>query len=208
MALLLILASCVVLPLLPRFLATTGDPPSSAQAIYVFPGQVPERAECGAALYREAVAPVAVFTGGQVASELEAIGRPLDDASLNALIARRHGVPEEAEIVLPWGSSTWEDALVLGQWMRESGVRRVLAVTSPTHSRRALYTLRLSLGPLGDGIDVYRCGTIYGPLWWTRERSLVRITLETLKLGFYGVRYFLPALLGLDPGPEPPGTAP
>ncbi|MDG2303903.1 MAG: ElyC/SanA/YdcF family protein [Candidatus Binatia bacterium] len=190
--------------LVPQFLAISGEIPSSAQAIYVFPGQVPERAECGAALYRQGVAPKVVFSGGRVDTELAAIGHPIDDATLNARIAHDHGVPDEAEVLLHAGSSTWEDALALGAWMRSADVREVIAVTSPTHSRRAQLTLWLSLGDLGDGIRVYRCGTIYGPLWWTRERSIVRVTLEALKFGFYAIRYFVPALLGFDPVPPRP----
>ena len=186
---------------MPRLLATWDSPPSRAQAIYVFPGQVPERAECGAALYAEGVAPRVVFSGGRVDAELEAIGEHIDDATLNARIAHQHGVPRHAEVLLHTGSSTWEDALALGRWMKAEGVRRVVAVTSPTHSRRASYTLRMALGDLADEIHVYRCGSIYGALWWTRERSLVRVTLETLKLGFYTLRYFLPAAVGIDPTP-------
>ncbi len=197
----LVLALLAGLPLLPNVLATWSDAPTAAQAIYVFPGQVPERAECGAALYRQGVATQIVFSGGRVDSELEAIGQSIDDASLNARIARDHGVPRDAEVLLHTGSSTWEDALALGAWMRSTGVRSVVAVTSPTHSRRAQYALQMALGDLADEIHVYRCGTIYGPWWWTRERSLVRITLETLKFGFYALRYFLPAALGFNPAP-------
>lgn len=191
----------VTLPFVPRLLATWDSPPSRAQAIYVFPGQVPERAECGAALYVEGVAPRVVFSGGRVDAELEAIGETIDDASLNARIAHERGVPRHAEVLLHTGSSTWEDAIALGSWMEAQRVRRVIAVTSPTHSRRAAYTLRMALGDLADEIHVYRCGSIYGPLWWTRERSLVRVTLETLKFGFYVLRYFVPAAVGIDPTP-------
>jgi len=187
------------IPFLPRLLVTSREPPASAQAIYVFPGQVPDRAECGAALYRRGVAPTVVFSGNQVAPELRALGQPLDDASLNARIAREAGVPADAEVLLHDGSSTWEDARALGEWMRSSGARTVVAVTSPTHARRAQYTLWMALGSLGDDVHVSPCGTVYGPTWWAHERSLVRVTVETLKFGFYALRYFLPAALGLEP---------
>lgn len=197
----------VLVPLVPQLLATWDTPPNEAEAIYVFPGQVPERAECGAELYRAGVAPQVVFSGGSVDSVLEVIGQPMDDATLNARVAANHGVPPEAEVLLHAGSSTWEDAEVLGAWMRQTGVRRVLAVTSPTHSRRAQYTLWAALGDLGDEVHVYRCGTIYGPSWWTAERSLVRVTLEALKFGYYTIRYLLPSALGFGPDGGPPKTA-
>lgn len=190
----------VLFPLVPQLLATWDTPPTSAQAIYVFPGQVPERAECGAQLFRDGVAPVVVFSGGSIDSALKAIGHPIDDATLNARVASNHGVPADAEVLLHTGSSTWEDAVALGDWMRATETQRVLAVTSPTHSRRAQYTLWAALGEAGNGVHVYRCGTIYGPLWWTRERSLVRITLESLKFGYYALRYLIPSALGFRPG--------
>ncbi len=193
----------VALPFVPRLLAPSDTVPSRAQAIFVFPGQVPERAECAASLYQNGAAPRVVFSGEKTAAELAAIGQNLDDATLNARIAHERGVPRNAEVVLHAGSSTWEDALVLGSWMEAEDVRRVIAVTSPTHSRRAAYTLKMALGGLADEIHVYRCGRIYGPLWWTQERSLVRITLETLKFVFYGIRYFLPAALGFTPDAQP-----
>jgi len=198
----------MLVALLPRFLAITTEPPTTAEAIYVFPGQVPERARCAAALYHAGVAPRVVFTGGQVAAELAAIGQPIDDATLNARIAHDAGVPQSAETILGAGTSTWEDALVLGRWMRHRGVRRIVAVTSPTHSRRAAYTLEMALGPLSQGIEVYRCGAIYGPLWWIRERSLIRVSIESLKFGFYALRYFLPAAVGLTPAPPLTENAP
>lgn len=189
----------VLLPFVPASLTIWSASPSAADAIFVFPGQVPERARCGAELYRAGVAPRVVFSGEQIAAELEAIGQPIDDATLNARIASAAGVPSNAEVILPAGSSTWEDALVLGRWMEASGARTVVAVTSPTHARRALYSLRLALGPLARGVSVSPCGDRYGWLWWTTERSLVRVTLEALKFLFYSVRHFLPAALGLHP---------
>lgn len=205
--LVLLAIGVVLVPSVPTLLSTWDEPPRRAGAIYVFPGQVPERAECGAALFREGVAPRVVFSGESVDAALEAVGRPMDDATLNALVARNHGVPTDAQILLHAGSSTWEDAVALGDWMRRSGTTQVVAVTSPTHSRRAQYTLWAALGELGEGVHVYRCGTIYGPMWWTRERSLVRVTLEALKLGYYALRYLIPSALGLLPEPAPPKNA-
>lgn len=199
-ALIAFLLPLVLVPLLPQLLRTWDTPPSTAEAIYVFPGQVPERAECGAKLYRAGAAPLVVFSGGRVDSVLKVVGQPMDDATLNARVATQHGVPPEAEVLLHTGSSTWEDAEALGAWMRQTGVRRILAVTSPTHSRRAQYTLWAALGDAADEVVVFRCGTIYGPLWWTAERSLVRVTLEALKFGYYAIRFLIPSALGFSPG--------
>lgn len=194
--LLLALVPLLLVPLVPNLLMVRRTAPAHSDAIYVFPGQIPERAVCAAELYRNGTAPRVVFTGAHVAPELLVVDRPLSDAVLNARVAAAHGVPDGAEVVLSEGTSTWEDAVVLGNWMRSSGAREIVAVTSPTHSRRALWSLRTALGGLGSKVTVYPCGTVYGLDWWARERSLVRVTEEALKLGFYALRYFLPALFG------------
>lgn len=201
----LLIALLVALVFLPRLLLATSTPVGSYDALFVFPGEVPDRAECGAALHREGFARVVVFSGGQIASELRALGINLNDAALNARIAEEAGVPRTDEVIIGEGTSTWEDALVLGRWMQETGARRVLAITSPLHSRRALWTLQAALGPLSDRLELTSCVRPYGLWWWTGERSLVGVSIETLKLGFYTLRYFIPVALGFQPQSPPQG---
>ncbi len=201
-----VLAAIALVPWLPRLLATRSEPLVAADALFVFPGDLPARARCAAQLYRRGLAPVVVFSGGRVAPQLEAIGRPVPDAILNAEVARRFGVPAEAIVTLDAGTSTWEDAGVLAGWLRLTGLRSVIAVTSPSHSRRALWTTRLALDPLGARLQLASCGHPYAPedLWFLEEEPLIRTTNESLKLGLYLVRHLIPTWLGLRPPPEPP----
>jgi uncharacterized SAM-binding protein YcdF (DUF218 family) len=206
--LLLTAALILALPWLPALLRASDPLPVRADAIYVFAGKVPERARCAAELYRAGLAPTVVFGGASVRPELEAIGSPLSDAAVNALVARQGGVPEAAEVVLPLGTSTWEDAYVLRDWIQSSGARTVVAVTSPIHSRRARRTLRFAIPPAAADVRVVACGESYPPGsgWYLDEQGLVSVTNEVLKLMLYSVRYFLPAALGLAPEPAPSPT--
>ncbi len=192
-----------VLPWVPQILATRSDPLEPADALFVFPGNLPQRARCAARLHQEGLAPVVVFSGGRVASQLEALGMRIPDAELNARIALQAGVPAEAVIVLAEGTSTWEDAGVLARWLRLTKLRSVTIVTSPSHSLRALWTTRLALEPLGTRLQIASCGQPYAPedLWWLEEEPLIRTTNETLKLALYLVRDLVPAWLGLRPPP-------
>ena len=201
----LVLLGVYLFAMLPRVLTVPRPPLHEVQAIYVFPGGIPRRAECAARLYREKIAPTVVFSGGQVSPKVAALGSPLTDARLNAKVAQRHGVPANAEVVLETATSTWQDALALGQWMRSTQVSKVLAITSATHARRAWYSLRLALGDEATELRLYPCDEPYDALWWTEEASLTRVTEETLKLGLYSVRYFLPAALGFAPAASPSG---
>lgn len=209
-ALALLAAIGALVPFLPSLLDVTDPVPASADAIFVFAGDVPERSRCAAELYRRGVASRVVFSGGVVRPEVAAVGQPLTEAALNARIARDAGVPESAVIVIPEGTSTWEDAEVLRRWSATSGAKRIVAVTSPLHARRARRTLRAVLG--GDGIDValVACGRRLGPAsgWWWEERSLIAVSNEVLKLGLYAVRYFLPAAIGRSPAATTPAEVP
>lgn len=196
-ALLLFVAS------IPSLLEVSDPLPERADAIFVFAGEVPERARCAAELYHRRLAPVVVFSGANVRPELAAIGRPVSDGAVGALIAADAGVPPSAETVIEEGTSTWEDAGVLRRWTQRAGARTVVAVTSPLHSRRARRALRLAFVPAGADVRVVACGSRY-PFWsgwWLEERPLVAVTNEVLKLALYGARYFAPAALGLRPRP-------
>lgn len=197
----LLLAALV--PWLPRLLNATDPLPAHADAMFVFAGDVPARPRCAAELYARGVAPRVVFGGGQVAPELEAVERPMSDAAVNATIAMQAGVPIDATVVLPEGTSTWEDAGVLRRWAEQEDVHSVVAVTSPLHSRRARMTLDLVAKATGVEIAVVACGEPLSPgsLWWLEERPLVQVANEALKLGLYVARYVVPARLGLRPPP-------
>jgi len=205
----LLAAGCLLalaLPFTPRLLEASDPLPERADAIFVFAGQVPDRAECASELYRRGIAPIVILTGESIRPELAAAGVPLSDAELNARIVTQAGVPASAQRVIPLGTSTWEEAGVLRRWVSEHGAHSVVAVTSPTHSRRARASLRIALEPLGVDVHMSPCGARYDlrSRWWLEERPLVNVTDETLKLGLYLVRYFVPSALHLT---EPPMAA-
>ena len=206
---LLLLAALV--PWLPRLLTDTEPVPAHADALFVFAGDVPDRPRCAAELYKRGVAPLVVFGGSRVLAELVAVDRPMTDAAVNATVAMQAGLPIEAAVVLPEGTSTWEDAGVLRRWAEREGKQTLVAVTSPIHSRRARLTLDLAARASGLDVAVVSCSEPAGPgsLWWLEERPLVQVTNETLKLGLYAVRYLVPAWLGLGPSPgdTPPAPA-
>ncbi len=194
-------------PWIPSVLERRDALPEHADAIYVLPGKLETRARCAARLHAAGKAPWLIFTGGRVRPELRALGYPLSDAAVGAEFAARAGVPREAEIVLSTGRSTWEDAGAVADWVRQTGLGKIIAVTSPTHARRAGETLRLALAPLGGQVWVTSCETLYTPAtrWWWYETPLIEVNNEFFKLGLYTFRYFLPTWLGLR---SPPGNNP
>jgi uncharacterized SAM-binding protein YcdF (DUF218 family) len=194
-------------PWLPRLLTSVDPLPAHADALYVFAGDVPARPRCAAELHARGIASRVVFGGERVLPELEAVERPMTDAAVNATVAMQAGLPIEAAVVLPEGTSTWEDAFVLRRWAEESDARRIVAVTSPIHSRRARWTLEVAFAGSGREVLVHACGTPAQPgsLWFLEERPLVQTTNESLKLALYVVRYLAPAWLGW--GRTPPARS-
>lgn len=192
-----------LVPWLPRLLTDTDAVPARADAIFVFAGDVPDRPRCAAELHARGVAPLVVFGGSRIAPELLAVDRPMTDAAVNATIAMQAGLPIDAVVVVPEGTSTWEDAAVLRRWAESAGVRSLVVVTSAIHSRRAKTTLDLMARAAGLEVAVVSCNEAPGPgsLWWLEERPLVQVSNETLKLGLYTARYFVPAWISLGPVP-------
>jgi uncharacterized SAM-binding protein YcdF (DUF218 family) len=197
-------------PYLPDLLSRSDQLPPTADALYVFPGKLETRAKCSARLFRQGLAPLVVFTGSRIRPELRAIGMPYSDAELGAKLAARAGVPTSAEIIIPAGRSTWADAAAVSQWAQQTGNRRIIAVTSPSHARRAGESLRIALEPLGGKVWVTTCERSYSDIsgWWWHEKPLIEVTNETIKLGLYLFKYFLPSWLSLTPDSPPAGVDP
>lgn len=183
---------------LPSLLDGSDPLPDRADAIHVFPGDVPARPLCAVELWRRGIAPRVVFTGGSPDRTLSALGDRASDAEVASRIARRAGLPEEASVILPEGTSTWEDAQALAAFVRASGLRSIVAVTSPIHARRARRSLGIALRDTGARFAVLACGPrLAGTAWWWQERSLVAVVVETAKSLLYEVRHFLPDRLGM-----------
>lgn len=197
-------------PYLPDLLSRSDQLPPTADALYVFPGKLETRAKCSARLFRQGLAPLVVFTGSRIRPELRAIGMPYSDAELGAKLAARAGVPTSAEIIIPAGRSTWADAAAVSQWAEQTGNRRIIAVTSPSHARRAGESLRIALEPLGGKVWVTTCERSYSDIsgWWWHEKPLIEVTNETIKLGLYLFKYFLPSWLSLTPDSPSAGVDP
>ena len=170
-----------------RFLVVA-DPVAPADALYVFPGGLPERAECAVDLFERHLAPRVVVSGERVRPELEVIGMPFSDADLNARVLTSHGVPSDAVVILREGTSTFEDAAAVHRWaIAAPGLHSILAVTSPTHSRRARRTLARVFRGSGIDVAVHPCPQAIPADWWRDEDSLLRVINEYIKLAYYAL---------------------
>lgn len=105
------------------------------------------------------------------------------DAKSRYLICR--GVPEADIVILPEATNTRQEASILHQLMRQNQWHSMLVVTSPYHSRRALFTMERHAGELKFySAPVPAVAPEWRPaLWWTRRRDVYTTVREFISWG-------------------------
>lgn len=191
-----IAAACVLLWLLRAQLLTASarylsvhDPLRRADAIFVFGGDPDIRPYAAAELYRRGWAP-RVLVPAMETGRLASAGLMPSQTQLFLRVLKMEGVPDSAVQVLPLPggtSSTTEDAEAFRAWARRTGARRVIAVTTTYHTRRARFALRRALE--GTGVEVVMHGAPTRGYterdWWQSESGLTTYFNEYLKLARY-----------------------
>ena len=112
----------------------------------------------------------------------ETAGRTTPDGVVEALV--RLGVPRDAVVVLPSRTdSTAAEADVVASWACESGVRSLVVVTSPGHTRRSRTIFRRSLGD-GVALAVRPASAASFPAerWWRDRHAAKVVAFEWQKL--------------------------
>ena len=113
------------------------------------------------------------------------------ELALDALQAQ--GVPPDRVDVLPGRvRSTHDETQAAVQYANSHGLASLVAVTSPYHTRRTLWSLRRSAG------NALRIGTVPAPFspttpspstWWSTRVGWRTVGAEFVKLPYYWVRY-------------------
>lgn len=108
---------------------------------------------------------------------------------------QRAGIPiERIELVSYEIWSTYEEATVMRNYAQSHGLRSVLIITSPYHSRRALWVWRQVFA--GSGIKI---GMDYAPTgqqsptpigWWWQSHGWQIVAGEYPKFVYYWLKYF------------------
>jgi uncharacterized SAM-binding protein YcdF (DUF218 family) len=164
------------------------DTPTSADVIAVFAGGRGERARHAAELYRRGLAPRILATGGETSYDIWTMcERRVTGAEITAKLLRDAGVPDGAVAVIPRGTSTYEEADVIRDYLTSHGYRAVIAVSSEYHTRRVSATLRHHLRSGNVAVQISPAWTPeFTPTeWWRGEHSLLFVASEYEKLIYY-----------------------
>lgn len=156
------------------------EPLETCQAIVVLGGDsvLGDRVRHAIELYRRGRAPRVVLSG-------PALRTYFSETELMEREATNLGLPKDAMLVLPHNAeSTLEEALVLRRFLTEHDLRRVIAVTSNVHTRRARTVLRAVLEPAEIKVWVSSAPDVrFDPRrWWERREGRAALLLELLKL--------------------------
>jgi uncharacterized SAM-binding protein YcdF (DUF218 family) len=105
------------------------------------------------------------------------------DAKRRYLICR--GVADADILVLPVATNTRQEANTLHQMMRQNQWHSMIVVTSPFHSRRALFTMERGAGELKFySSPVPAEAPEWRPaMWWTRRRDVFTTVREFISWG-------------------------
>jgi len=186
-----------------------GGPPREAEVLFVFAGRQ-ERKPYGLSLWRRGYAPTLVLSVGRFEWRRFAELGLRDDGGLIDLVQRTppeerhffvvlHGSTARAFRVETRGLGTWNEAKALAEFLERERVRSVLVVSSASHLRRALTTLR-ALAPREIRIDATavpeRESSIAREGWWRTARQRRMVLWEAVKLLLYRARLGLIALSG------------
>ena len=115
-----------------------------------------------------------------VSSPVLVYGRPEGELAIECAVAR--GASRSLFELMPYeANSTTEEALALRETLKRKAVRRLLIVTSSSHTRRAGVTFREVLGP-GISVRTVASPDPFDPdSWWTTRRARKTFLLEWTK---------------------------
>ncbi|MBN2288326.1 MAG: YdcF family protein [Candidatus Glassbacteria bacterium] len=165
------------------------EPPGYADAVVAVSGNHFRRLRA-MELYRQGYAGLLIFN---VSDTTYYFGLAVDPAASVREEACRQGIPGDSMVINRNIGSTFEDALAAAETARRLGLKSLLVVTSSFSSRRARYAYRKATE--GLGLELRFCCVppetekMSLESWWTRERELVTVVNEYLKLVLYCLKY-------------------
>lgn len=149
-----------------------------------------ERNRFAAELYRQGVAHRVLLTNDGLRGGWDAREQQNPDYSE---LARRElvagGVPDSAITILPEVvTGTRDEALLISKISAEIGLRRILIVTSPHHTRRAFGAFE-SVGHPDLGVGIRSPPAVDDRFWYFSANGWRDVGCEYLKLAYYSASF-------------------
>ena len=156
--------------------------PTMSDAIVLLGGGRGHRCEYASALHQAGYAPTIVVMGDSVGE-----GRCCSQREYIEEMLYQLGVSPAAVFLAAPSTSTHEEALNARVALEELGAQSAIVVTDPFHTRRAQATFRKVWEGSGIAVRFSAADPSWFEVdgWWTRERELLAVFEEYLKLTYY-----------------------
>ena len=153
-----------------------------SDAIVLLGGGRGHRCEYASNLHQEGYAPTIVVMGDSVGE-----GRCCSQREYMAEKLYQLGVSPAAVVLAAPSTSTYEEALNARVTLDQLGARSAIVVTDLFHTRRAQATFRKVWRGSGIAVRFSAADPSWFEVegWWTRERELLAVFEEYLKLTYY-----------------------
>lgn len=163
-------------------------PVEPADVVVVLGGGGTHRVNQGIGLYQRGLSKShkIVITGGDFSTDVFAEG---SWAAMGAKYAAGKGIPPEDIIQANGTESTNDDVEAVLQIMKQQGYSSAIFVSDIFHMRRVKWIAEKNLVGYKVLLSPAESPALSIDRWWTRERELLYVMQEYVKLGMYLIRY-------------------
>lgn len=168
------------------------DTPPQADFIYVLNSDIHTRPLYAARLYNQGVASKIVIARVRDSATTRSGLMPnITDLSVQVMLDNDVD-PADIELLTDFPvSSTYEEMLVLREYLRQESADEVIVLTTGFHTRRARWIMDRGLTGLPVRISTYAAphNRFDHTNWWESEEGFLYAVNEYLKLGYYMIQY-------------------
>jgi uncharacterized SAM-binding protein YcdF (DUF218 family) len=165
------------------------DLPAKADAIVVLGGGSQTRPFEAARFYHAGLAPVILVMNSELRAT-DNVGITVPEAELIRRVLLTNGVPAAAIQVAGTNlTSTFDEALTVKRWSKESHATSFLIPTGPFHSRRVRWTFHRAFRDRPARFTVTSIDPDQCRVWWKHEGTLIEFQNDVIKYGFYRLKY-------------------
>ncbi len=165
-----------------------------ADVIVVLNGRDTERSLAAVDLYNNGYAKLIVVARGEKESGYDEfwkrVGRGFDRRIFFQRAVEAMGIPENSFGLIGDGvTSTYDEANVTRDFLKKTGYKSILLVTSKWHSKRAYLTFQSVLNKKENGIKITIISSKYDNFdpeaWWKKEEDAESVLREYVRLIYY-----------------------
>lgn len=161
-----------------------------ADAILVLGGGSGERTQQGVALYQQKFAPLLIISAENNHS---LYSQTFQWAKAARGLAAAGGVPEGRILLIETSTSTRDDALLSKELCVRRGIRSLIIVSEPYHTRRAWWTFKKAYRGTDIRLMVYPVQQSWYTRsgWWHSEEGFLSTVNEYVKIVYYLFKGYL-----------------